>query len=56
MTVEVDGFRFQFDVSQLEHKRANEKRELIYDFKMRQQDGTIVFDRSLLGERTENQG
>jgi adenine-specific DNA-methyltransferase len=44
MTVEVDGFRFQFDVSKLEHKRANEKRELIYDFKMRQQDGTIVFE------------
>jgi len=44
MTVEVDGFRFHFDVSKLEHKRANEKRELIYDFKMRQQDGTIVFE------------
>jgi adenine-specific DNA-methyltransferase len=44
MTVEVDGFRFHFDVSQLEHKRANEKRELIYDFKLRQQDGTIVFE------------
>jgi adenine-specific DNA-methyltransferase len=43
MTVEVDGFRFHFDVSQLEHKRANEKRELIYAFKERQQDGTIVF-------------
>jgi very-short-patch-repair endonuclease len=43
MTAEVDGFRFHFDVSQLEHKRANEKRELIYAFKERQQDGTIVF-------------
>lgn len=43
MTVEVDGFRFHFDVSQLEHKRANEKRELIYAFKARQHDGTIVF-------------
>jgi adenine specific DNA methylase Mod len=43
MTVEVDGFRFHFDVSQLEHKRANEKRELIYAFKELQQDGTIVF-------------
>jgi very-short-patch-repair endonuclease len=43
MTVEVDGFRFHFDVSQLEHKRANEKRELIYAYKERQQDGTIVF-------------
>jgi adenine-specific DNA-methyltransferase len=43
MTVEVDGSRFHFDVSQLEHKRANEKRELIYAFKERQQDGAIVF-------------
>jgi adenine-specific DNA-methyltransferase len=43
MTVEVDGFRFHFDVSQLEHKRANEKRELIYKFNARQHDGTIVF-------------
>jgi adenine-specific DNA-methyltransferase len=43
MKVELDGFRFFFDVSQLEHKRANEKRELIYAFQERQQDGTIVF-------------
>ena len=43
MTVEVDGFRFQFDVSKLEHKRANEKRELIYAFKERRPDGTLVF-------------
>ena len=38
MTVEVDGFRFHFDVSKLEHKRANEKRELIYTFQKFQQD------------------
>ena len=38
MKVEVDGFRFHFDVSQLEHKRANEKRELIYTFQKFQQD------------------
>jgi len=37
MTVEVDGFRFHFDVSKLEHKRANEKRELIYTFQKFQQ-------------------
>ena len=43
MTVEVDGFRFHFDVSHLEHKRANEKRELIYEFKERQSDGKIIF-------------
>jgi len=38
MTVEVDGFRFHFDVSKLEHKRANEKRKLIYTFQKFQQD------------------
>jgi adenine specific DNA methylase Mod/very-short-patch-repair endonuclease len=38
MTVEVGGFRFHFDVSKLEHKCANEKRELIYTFQKLQQD------------------
>lgn len=33
MDVEVDSTRFFFDVSALEHKRANEKRELTYAFK-----------------------
>jgi len=33
MDVEVDGTLFYFDVSGLEHKRANEKRELTYTFK-----------------------
>ena len=42
MAVEVDGFRFLFDVSTLEHKRANEKRSLVYDFKERREDGTLV--------------
>lgn len=43
MSVEVDGFHFSFDVSTLEHKKANEKRELVYAFKERQSDGTLVF-------------
>ncbi|MEM2592053.1 MAG: hypothetical protein QXI60_05650, partial [Thermofilaceae archaeon] len=43
MKVEVDGFRFSFDASTLEHKKANEKRELVFDFKERQNDGTLVF-------------
>ncbi|MEM4451435.1 MAG: site-specific DNA-methyltransferase [Nitrososphaerota archaeon] len=43
MNVEVDGFRFSFDASTLEHKKANEKRELVFDFKERQNDGTLVF-------------
>jgi len=43
MQVEVAGFRFFFDVSTLEHKRANEKRALVYTFKERRDDGTLVF-------------
>lgn len=43
MEVELDGFRFFFDVSTLEHKKANEKRELVYEFKERREDGTLVF-------------
>jgi adenine-specific DNA-methyltransferase len=43
MAVEVDGFRFFFDVSALEHKRANEKRTLVYAFQERREDGTLVF-------------
>ena len=43
MEVELDGFRFFFDVSALEHKRANEKRSLVYDFKEQREDGTLVF-------------
>jgi len=43
MTVEVDGFRFFFDVSTLEHKRANEKRALVYAFKEQREDDTLVF-------------
>ncbi|NPB03429.1 MAG: site-specific DNA-methyltransferase [Thermotogae bacterium] len=43
MTVEVDGFRFFFDASTLEHKRANEKRQLVFNFKERREDGTFVF-------------
>lgn len=41
--VEVDGFRFFFDVSTLEHKKANEKRALVYEFKERRENGNIVF-------------
>lgn len=43
MKVEVDGFRFFFDVSNLEHKKANEKRSLVFTFKERRDDGTLVF-------------
>jgi adenine specific DNA methylase Mod len=43
MEVELDGFRFFFDVSTLEHKKATEKRDLVYEFKERREDGTLVF-------------
>ncbi|MEM3432782.1 MAG: site-specific DNA-methyltransferase [Candidatus Micrarchaeaceae archaeon] len=43
MGVEVDGFRFFFDVSTLEHKQANERREPVYAFQERREDGTLVF-------------
>jgi adenine specific DNA methylase Mod len=36
--------KFFFDVSKLEHKRANEKRNLIYEFKDIRKDGKIVFE------------
>jgi len=43
LEVEIDGFKFFFDVSTLEHKKAFEKREIIYEFK-EIKDGTIVFN------------
>ncbi|MEM1944089.1 MAG: DNA methyltransferase [Candidatus Caldarchaeum sp.] len=43
MDVEVDGFRFSFDVSMLEHKKANEKRSLVFEFSNVREDGVLVF-------------
>ena len=43
MEVKLDGFKFYFDVSRLQHKKANEKRELIYQLQEVRGDGTIVF-------------
>lgn len=37
------GIKFFFDVSTLEHKKSNEKREIIYSLKDKRKDGTIVF-------------
>jgi adenine specific DNA methylase Mod len=44
LKVEVDNLKFFFDVSDLEYKRANEKKEIVYEFKNKREDGTIVFD------------
>jgi len=42
MEVERDGQKFFFDVSTLEHKKANEKRDIVYSFKEKSKD-TLVF-------------
>lgn len=44
LEVEFKGFKFFFDVSKMEHKKANEKRSLIYEFKERKKDGTLIFN------------
>ena len=38
-----DGFKFFFDVAKLEHKKANEKRSLVYKLDKVREDETIVF-------------
>ncbi|MCS7134412.1 MAG: DNA methyltransferase [Candidatus Pacearchaeota archaeon] len=43
MTIEINGFKFFFDVSKLEHKKAWEKREIVYELKGVDKDGTISF-------------
>lgn len=40
--VEFEGFKFYFDASDAEHKKSNEKRSLVYEFKSVKGDGTIV--------------
>ncbi len=44
LEVEIDGYKFFFDVSTLEHKKANEKRAIIYEFKEKRKDEVIVFN------------
>ncbi len=44
LDVEIDGHKFFFDVSTLQHKRANEKREIIFEFKEKRKDGVPVFN------------
>jgi adenine specific DNA methylase Mod len=41
---ESDGFKFSFDASKIESKRANEKRSLIFELNKIHEDNTIVFD------------
>ena len=43
LPVEFDGFKFYFDASKIESKKANEKRSLIFELSKIHEDGTIVF-------------
>ncbi|MFH1672841.1 MAG: DNA methyltransferase [Pseudomonadota bacterium] len=43
MEVEVDDRKFFFDVAELEHKKANEKRTIVYSYKEKRKGGTLVF-------------
>ena len=43
LPVEFDGFKFYFDASKIENKKANEKRSLIFELSKVRDDGTIVF-------------
>ncbi|MCX7972360.1 MAG: site-specific DNA-methyltransferase, partial [bacterium] len=43
MSVEFDGKKFYFDASEIELKKANEKKELIYELKEISDDGIIHF-------------
>jgi len=44
LPVEFDGFKFYFDASKIEGKKANEKRELIFELDKVKEDNTIVFN------------
>jgi DNA modification methylase len=43
MPVGFEGFKFYFDASTIENKKANEKRSLVFDLNQVQEDGTIAF-------------
>jgi adenine-specific DNA-methyltransferase len=43
LEVELEGQKFFFDVSTLEHKKANEKRDIVYTLKEKRKDGALVF-------------
>ena len=43
MSIEVDGFKFFFDASNVEHRKAYEKREIIYELNDVDKNGVINF-------------
>lgn len=44
LLVEVDEYKFWFDASQIELKRSNEKRDVVFSFREKRSDRTLVFD------------
>jgi DNA modification methylase len=44
MPVEFDGLKCYFDASQIENKKANEKRTLIFELSEIREDGAVVFN------------
>ncbi|WP_459774408.1 DNA methyltransferase, partial [Aquifex pyrophilus] len=43
LNLELNGIRFHFDASDIEYKKANEKRELIYELKEISDDKNVIF-------------
>ena len=43
LPVEYDGFKFYFDASKIESKKANEKRSVIFELDKVKEEGTIIF-------------
>ncbi|MBU4259608.1 MAG: site-specific DNA-methyltransferase [Proteobacteria bacterium] len=43
MPVEFEGLKFYFDAKNIENKKANEKRSLVFELRQVREDGTIVF-------------
>lgn len=43
LPVEFDGFKFYFDSSKIESKKANEKRSLVFELNKVREDGAIIF-------------
>ena len=44
LELEIESVKFSFDVSALEHKKANEKKVIIYELKEKKENGTIGFN------------
>ena len=44
LEVEIDRIKFFFDVSAVGHKKAFEKKEIVYEFKEKRKDGVLVFN------------